>query len=122
MGQSVASELNTLRLGDVRLEERGRTLAEGLSLNPSAAPPKVLGAAELEAIYRYVNNLSVKLPALVAAHADATVARASALPRVIVAHDTTDFRFTDEAPRTGLGPMDNGGQGFYAQFSLAVDS
>lgn len=122
MVQSVTTELETLKLGDRRLEARGKSLIGELAEDPSVLPPNVLCEAELEAFYRYVNNLSVTLPALLSPHADATVARASALARVIVAHDTTDFRFSDEVEREGLGPMDNGGQGFYGQFSLAVSS
>src|SRR5882672_2221293 len=116
MLNEAAQDFDGLRLGDRRLEERARTTVTALSVRPAAGAPTVLNGAELEGYYRFVNNERVSF----AAHAEATVARAEGLTRVVVAHDTTDFRFADEVPRSGLGPMDNGGQGFYAQFSLAV--
>ncbi len=88
--------------------------------NPSAGLPKVLSSAELEGYYRLVNNEQVSFAPLLAAHVRATQGRMQGLERVVVAHDTTDFRFSDEVEREGLGPMDNGGQGFYCHLALAV--
>lgn len=109
-----------LKLGDRRLEERARKTVAAFSARPGGGAPTVLTEAELEGYYRFVNNERVSLEALLGAHASATVVRAGGLEQVVVAHDTTDFRFSDEVPRSGLGPMDNGGQGFYAHFSLAI--
>jgi hypothetical protein len=119
---SVTHEFEGLALGDERLNARGRRTLAALSLQPSAGAPRVLSEAELEGYYRFVNNERVSFPALLKAHVEATVQRATACERLLVAHDTTEFRFADETEREGLGPMDNGGQGFYAHFSLAVGS
>jgi len=116
----VASELATVKLGDARLERRAVHSARMLARKPSAGLPKVLTPAELEGYYRLVNNEQVSWQALLAAHVQATRVRAASAGRVVVAEDTTDFRFRDEVLREGLGPMDNGGQGFYAHFALAV--
>jgi len=113
-------DLDGLKLGDRRLEERARTTVAAFSTRPAGGAPTVLTEAELEGYYRFVNNDRVSWKALLASHARATVARAAGLEQVVVAHDTTDFRFSDEVERRGLGPMDNGGQGFYAHFSLAI--
>lgn len=120
MHDRVAQEFASLRLGDRRLEERARKTVQALASEPSMGAPSVLTSAELEGYYRFVNNDAVGFPALLRAHADATWRRAAGKKEVVVAHDTTDFRFADEVPRRGLGPMDNGGQGFYAHFSLVV--
>jgi hypothetical protein len=120
MGKRVAGEFASVALGDERLNARARKTVEALSIQPAAGAPRVLTGAELEGYYRFVNNDNVSLEALLEAHATATVARTHGRARLVVAHDTTDFRFAEAVEREGLGPMDNGGQGFYGQFSLAV--
>jgi hypothetical protein len=122
MGKPVGAEFATVTLGDARLNARAQKTLQLLSAGPSAGAPRVLTEAELEGYYRFVNNDRVSLNALVAAHARATVERASGRERLPVAHDTSDFRFriSEDVLREGLGPMDSGGQGFYAHFSLAV--
>lgn len=120
MHKGPAGEFAALSLGDKRLEVRARTTLEALATRPSAGAPQVLSDAELEGYYRFVNNDRVTFEALLGAHVAATVQRSKGLERVVVAHDTTDFRFSDEVAREGLGPMDNGGQGFYAHLSLAL--
>lgn len=118
--QLLAREFATVDLGDKRLSRRVARTASVLASSPAGGFPKVLSSAELEGYYRLVNNEAVTFAALLAAHAESTKTRAVGLPRVVVAEDTTDFRYSDEEPRQGLGPMDNGGQGFYAHFALAV--
>lgn len=120
MTTRLSDEFGSLTLGDRRLENRARTTIDALSAEPGCCAPKVLTAAELEGYYRFVNNDNVTSEPLLSAHREATLGRASGLARMLVVHDTTDFRFSDECEREGLGPMDNGGQGFYAHFSLAV--
>jgi hypothetical protein len=116
----VTGELDGVELGDARLNARVRRTVSAFSVRPAEGAPRALTDAELEGFYRLVNNKRVSFAALLAAHARATVDRSAGLERVIVAHDTSDFRFSDEVERVGLGPMDNGGQGFYAHFSLAL--
>lgn len=120
MLECVAQEFARLKLGDRRLEARARATIAALAVDPGAGPPSVLSSAELEGYYRFVNNDAVSFDALLAAHRSEAWRRAAGRSKVVVAHDTTDFRFADEAPREGLGPMDNGGQGFYAHVSLLV--
>ena len=120
MRSNPAKDFEGLELGDTRLNARARRTVAALSLQPALGAPRVLNEAELEGYYRFVNNERVSFPVLLKAHVDATVERSAKLDRVIIAHDTTDFRFADEVERTGLGPMDKGGQGFYAHLSLAL--
>lgn len=120
MSTEPTNDFETVSLGDRRRNMRAGLLLTALSVRPAAGATSVLTDAELEAYYRFVNNEHVSFDALLRAHAGATVARVGVRERLVVAHDTTDFRFADEASREGLGPMDNGGQGFYAHFSLAV--
>lgn len=120
METHVGNEFASVALGDERLNARARKTVGALSVQPSVGAPRVLSDAELEGYYRFVNNDNVSLDALVRAHTDATVARTAGRERLVIAHDTTDFRFAEAVEREGLGPMDNAGQGFYAHFSLAV--
>jgi hypothetical protein len=120
MRTNAAADFNGVALGDERLNARARTTVQALSAQPALGAPRVLSEAELEGYYRFVNNKRVSFEALLKAHVEATIERAKGLERVVVAHDTTDFRFSDEVARLGLGPMDNGGQGFYAHVSLAL--
>jgi hypothetical protein len=116
----VTGELDGVELGDGRLNARARRTLAAFSVRPAEGAPRALTDAELEGFYRFVNNKRVTFAALLAAHTSATADRSAGLERVIVSHDTSDFRFSDEVERVGLGPMDNGGQGFYAHFSLAL--
>jgi hypothetical protein len=116
----LAREFATVDLGDQRLDRRAAHCITALASRPAAGFPKVLTVAELEGYYRFVNNGKVTFEALLNAHVDASKARMRAAERIVVAEDSTDFRFSDEVPREGLGPMDNGGQGFYAHFALAI--
>ena len=83
-------------------------------------PDQVKDDAELEALYRFVNNERVTFEALLAPHILATGARASAAGEILVLHDTTTFSFGGEAPRRGLGRIKKGGQGFSAHTGLVV--
>src|SRR5689334_23118786 len=103
MSSVLASEFDSLVLGDARLQRRAQTSMEALARRPAVGATTALSQAELEGYYRFVNNDKVSLPALLAAHLDATRARIGDRTRVVVAHDTTDFRFADETPRLGLG-------------------
>ena len=120
MNSVLSTEFESVAFGDARLERRAQAAMEALARRPAIGATTALTPAELEGYYRFVNNERVSLAALLAAHLEATRDRIGDCARVVVAHDTTDFRFADEEPRLGLGPMDNGGQGFYGHFSLAV--
>lgn len=119
---SLGEEFRTLDSGDRRLNNRAISIIEALGRSPAQSFPKCLMPAELEGLYRFVRNDKISFELLLSSHMDATFKRMHGLPEVVVAHDTTDFRFSDEVRREGLGPMDNGGQGFYAHFALAIES
>jgi hypothetical protein len=112
-------EFATLDLGDARLNRRAVTSLVALSKQPALSPPKVLRSSELEGFYRFVGNHEVDLPTLMKAHVDATLDRIQGLHKLVVAHDSSSARFSEEVAREGLGPMDGGGQGFYMHVALA---
>ena len=122
LGNLAAEEFKWVELGDQRLNERAAKIARKLAEKPAASFPKALSEAELTGYYRFVNQEEVTFESLLESHVESSKRRAEGLRRIIVAHDTTDFRFKNEEVREGLGPMDNGGQGFYAHVSVAFDS
>jgi hypothetical protein len=117
----LAREFANLDLGDKRLDRRAVTSLVALGSQPGTSPPKVLTSSELEGFYRFVGNDEVDLATLLKAHVDATLDRAQSLSRLVVSHDTSSARFSEEVHREGLGPTDSGGQGFYVHVALASD-
>jgi hypothetical protein len=76
--------------------------------------------AELEGVYRLLNNERVTFEAVLAPHIEATLKRATQHGTCLVLHDTTSFEFGGASRRDGLGLMIGNGQGFFAHVSLAV--
>jgi hypothetical protein len=116
------SELSSINTGDRRLDRRVGSVAQTLASNPSASVPKaVSGVAEREAVYRLLSNRKMSLERVIEPHQKETVKRAQQAGLVIVAHDTTEFRFPSD--RVGLGPVAgkrSGTAGFRAHCALAI--
>jgi len=118
-------DVSTPELGDRRLNDRYIRILEQAQRRPDASfPHMVRSTAELEAAYRFFNNKRVVFDKLLGPHVDATAERCQKLPEVIVAHDTTEFRFKglpyEESSREGLGHLTGKGQGFFLHASLAI--
>jgi hypothetical protein len=112
-------ELFGADFGDARLRDRLGSLAERVAENPEVCLPKVLSETELEGAYRFLNNDKVSFEKILAPHIEQTVRRCRESTRVVVAHDTTEFRFEGQA-RRGLGRLKVKGRGFYAHVALAL--
>ena len=117
---SVEGEYEGAEFGDQRLNARVKRLAGELSDRPGDSFPDAFpDESQLEAVYRFVNNDRVTLRKVIEPHAAATLRRAKAEQVVIVAHDTTGFRYEGRG-RRGLGRLLQKGSGFYAHMALAV--
>jgi hypothetical protein len=117
----VRQELEGVRLGDERRERRARAIAERLADNPEASLPAAMGdRAAIEGLYRHLASDEVTLEALLAPHVAKTVQRVAGLETVYAVADTTDFMFSGEAKRDGLGTVTGKDQGFLAHLTLAV--
>src|SRR5262245_62982110 len=57
---------------------------------------------------------------ILAGHFAQTAERAASESLVLAIHDTTEFRFSGEGKREGLGPLRGKGQGFFGHFTLLV--
>jgi hypothetical protein len=108
-------------LGDGRRQSRLKALARALEADPAASLPKATKTdAALEAAYRLLRNDAVSMDGILAGHYVETAERAAAESLVLAVHDTTDFKFSGEATREGLGPLRGSGQGFFGHFTLLV--
>jgi len=113
-------EFKGAELGDLRLSKRLLSLAEQLAPHPERSFPAAAGGdAALEATYRFLNNERVTPQNILAPHVARTVQRCAAAEAVIVAHDTTEFRWSGD--REGLGHLP-AGKGFLGHVALAVSS
>ncbi len=119
----VEAEFAGAELGDRRRSERLLSVARSLVRNPSLSFPKAMGDdAGLEGTYRLLNNTDVTAARILDPHYRATRARIADCEQVLVVHDTTALSFGGESTREGLGPLAQGGHGFFAHVSLAVMS
>lgn len=120
---SLANEYRHLRVGDVRLRQRAVVIVEKLAANPALTFPRAMeDVANREAFYRFLSNGAVTQGALVDAHAAESVARAKRGSTVLVAHDTTEFTFSGDSDREGLGrARSQGQQAFFAHVALGLD-
>jgi hypothetical protein len=116
----IRGEVETADFGDRRLSTRLVALAERLARAPDQSFPKAAGSdAALEATYRFFGNEAVTPEAILAPHIAATRSRCAQAEAVIVAHDTTEFRFS--SAREDLGRVaSETSHGFLGHFALAV--
>jgi hypothetical protein len=105
------------------LTRRLGLLTDRLAERPGESFPKALDDAELEGAYRFFGNGQVTPEAILAPHFRQTARRAAELPRIVVAHDTTQFEFGGQTKRQGLGRLIRpAAQGFFGHFSLAMSA
>jgi hypothetical protein len=116
---SVAEEFSGVHLGDRRLDVRLGRLVERLMDDPSKSFPEALVTVkELEAGYRFFGNEDVDADAILAPHRQRTWERAKQARWVLSLEDTTEMRFGGSVERDDLGPLLNGGHGFYLHTAL----
>lgn len=119
---SVSAELAGIDLGDSRRNARAVRMAETIAKEPSLSLPKIFAdSAAIEGTYRLLNNEHVTFEDLLQPHVAQTVARVQRSNEMVLAlHDTSEFKFSGEYRREGLGWLPNGGQGFFAHVALAA--
>jgi hypothetical protein len=125
MSSAVEQEFAGAELGDARLTRRAMEIAVRWGASPAASFPKMTASeAELQGLYRFLENESVEYEPLLAAHQAQTLRRIEDEGRgvVLVLHDTTSFAFGGESPRDGMGWLGHDQQGCFAHFALAVSA
>jgi hypothetical protein len=117
----VKEELEGVKLGDERRSKRAMAIAERLAESPESSLPAAMGdRAAVEALYRHLASDEATLEAVLAPHVAKTMQRVAALDTVYAVADTTNFVFSGDAERQGLGPINGKDQGFLAHLTLAV--
>jgi hypothetical protein len=91
-----------------------------MSHKPDASFPKALVTAELEAAYRFFNNVGVKPAGILEPHVCRTLDRMSAEAVTLVVHDSSIISFNSEGYREGLTLSRGEKQQFLLHCSLAV--
>jgi hypothetical protein len=121
-GQSIVGEFEGISLGDKRLDRRLSTIVEAMEDAPGNSLVEQAGnVAALEATYRFLSNRRVVPEAIFEGHAGKTAERAATHERVLIVHDTTEFRFGGTKERSGLGRVStNKRDGFLAHYSLCL--
>src|SRR5665213_654882 len=110
-------------LGDKRRTDRLVKMADTIAMHPGGTlPDKFKNPAELEAVYRLMNNEAVTHEAVIASHCALTRQRmAEESGVVLVLHDTTELQYTTLKSIKDLGPVGNGlDRGYLCHNSLAV--
>jgi transposase-like protein/DDE family transposase len=106
-----------------RLQERFVRIIEAMSSLPEKSFPRMTGSVgELVALYRFLGNFRVTPDKILEPHVLATCDRADRLGRILVVHDTSGISYGGQGTREGLGPLNDGGQGYYLHPSLAVSA
>ena len=120
MKRNFRNEFKGAELGDARRSKRMTELGMALSTLPAASFPRALGdGAKLEAAYRFLRNPDVDAGAMLAPHVRESASRCGAHTTVVIAHDTTNFRYSSE--RDGLGRTNSAAKnGFFSHVALAV--
>jgi hypothetical protein len=120
---SLRDEMAAGDLGDARLNARRNRLMMVLERSPDVGFPEACGdGSETEALYRFLRNPRVSLPAILEPHLEATAARCRAVGEVVVIHDTTEMAFPREHAQTGLTRLGPRRHGFWFHAALAVSA
>jgi hypothetical protein len=119
----VQEELQTVDIGDERLDARFKVVLDRLSAKPSVSIPAACGGwTETNATYRFFRSRRVEAKDVLAPHYQATLKRIAEQSVVLIPQDTTEIEVTrPEQQMTGAGPLnDESRLGFYDHVLLAV--
>lgn len=123
----LSSELSKAKFGDKRLSQRLGMISDLMSEKPGKSIPESMGdEAATEGAYRFLRNERVQAEKILEPHFRATCQRLKQVSKALVIHDTTQFKFSGEQWREGLGWLKGSRsvgvktQGFMGHFSLAV--
>jgi hypothetical protein len=102
----IEEELGQVDLGDKRLEERLKIVADDFFARPQANIPEACGTrAKTKAAYRLFDHEAVTMEAVVQSHYQATEARISKEKIVLAVQDTTELNYQTHEQTEGLGPI-----------------
>ena len=105
----LCSELQAAQFGDSRLNDRAVEIAGRLEQNPNVSIPTAMTTRkELEACYRFFDNVKVTPERILKSHVEATYQRMAETDFVLVVQDTSEIDLTRPNQQVkGAGPMDS---------------
>ena len=119
---ALATELDTIDLGDARLNQRSQRVLGQLGDKPTVSIPSACGGwTETRAAYRLFDNAKVTAEKVLAPHTACTVERLREHPRVLCIQDTSELDYTGKTDIQDLGPLNyESRRGLYLHPMLAV--
>ncbi len=114
-------EMETIDLGDHRLNRRSLSILEGLGLAPGRTIPQAFQAwNEIKATYNFFNNDLVSEEKILAPHLEKTIERLKEYPVVLLTSDTTDINYTTKSVMKNKERLDNKQNGIWLHATIAV--
>lgn len=104
-----AEELDSIGLGDARLDKRAMQILSDLGAAPASSIPSAVGGgrAETEAAYRFFENERFDFQDILDPHIESTLKRIGREPVCVLAQDTTEIDLSRSNQQVvGAGPMD----------------
>lgn len=123
-GISLSEEMD-IPLGDPRRTKRAQKIIEAFEKNPEKSFPDIfMDDSDLEAFYRFIDNVYVSVNELLGAHKRLTALRSQTLGKVLVIHDTTEMSFplNEGHLRKHLCKISSKRQGFWVHTALVVSA
>jgi len=104
----VAEELNSMNLGDKRLDNRAKIILKTFSGSPEKSIPSAHnGWAETKAAYRFLSNKKVRPQQILSPHRDSTLKRIEEHDTIIVPQDTSELDNGCQYEKSGRGPTNH---------------
>ena len=118
----VVNELESLEIGDKRLNKRILSLLDCASKQPQLSINKLFHTRkEVQACYRFFSNDLVNEKKVIQPHLNKTIERASQHPVVLCLSDTTSLNYTTRKKLKDSGYISsNNAQGFFLHSTIAV--
>lgn len=102
------TEMQTVNLGDERLNKRLLSLLDTLGNHPKESIPVACGGwTETKAAYRFFDNQNVSAEKILSPHRTATIERIKQQDTVLLIQDTTTLNFSGQHKRTDIGPINH---------------
>jgi len=117
----IESEMETIDLGDHRLNQRSLGILERLGLAPGRTIPQAFQAwNEIKATYNFLNNDAVCEEKILDPHLKKTIERIKEYPVVLLASDTTAINYTTKTAMKNKERLDNKQSGLWLHATIAV--
>ena len=117
----IESELETLDIGDIRLNRRAVSIAENLGLAPGRTIPQAfISRRDIKACYKFFDNGSVSDKKILAPHIEKTKERIQEYPVVLLPSDTSELDYTTKKAMTGKERITNTKTGLWLHATVAV--